>query len=161
MALVDIGDHRSPTKIPDITAPAVKSGETPSDAPIVIEITPMVATVPKDVPVRTESSVFAKKMRTRKNSGRMRSDTKITISGIVPAARQLAVSIPIKRNVMRMPLTVRTPSSDISQTSLRPYPRKTAKPAKRRYPPASAYRMESPDATQKTRSAPNNRSTTA
>ena len=91
----------------------------------------------------------------------MRSDTKITISGIVPAARQLAVSMPIKRNVMRMPLTVRTPSIDISQTSLRPYPRKTAKPAKRRYPPASTYRMESPDATQKTRSALNNRSTTA
>ena len=55
-ALVDTGEHLSPKKIPDITAPPVSTGESPSAFPAVIEITPMVAALPNDVPVRNDTS---------------------------------------------------------------------------------------------------------
>ena len=47
MALVDSGEHRSPTKIPDKIAPPVIHGLMPMVLAMVMQTTPIVAEVPK------------------------------------------------------------------------------------------------------------------
>ena len=62
-------------------------------------MTPMVALVPKAVPVRTETAQFKRNVMSRKIEGRIRAEALRTIREIVPAARQKAVSTPISTNV--------------------------------------------------------------
>ena len=53
--------------------------------PMVLHMTPMVAAVPKDVPVSTEIRQFSKNAMSRKTAGRMARAAKHTMTGIVPA----------------------------------------------------------------------------
>ena len=60
-ALVLIGEHRSPQNAPEITAPPEIRIGMPILLAIVIHITPIVADVPKAVPVRNETKAHSKK----------------------------------------------------------------------------------------------------
>ncbi len=59
-ALVETGDMRSPTYAPERMAPPMSTGSTPIVTPIVMQITPMVAAVPNDVPVSSESRALSR-----------------------------------------------------------------------------------------------------
>ena len=60
-ALVLIGEHLSPQKAPEITAPPEKRIGIPILFAMVIHITPIVAEVPNAVPVRNEIRAQSKK----------------------------------------------------------------------------------------------------
>jgi len=68
-ALVDTGEHLSPKNMPDNTAPPVKTGLTFIAAPKDAQITPIVAALPKDVPVSIDIPLFNKKVIRRKTDG--------------------------------------------------------------------------------------------
>jgi hypothetical protein len=108
-ALVDTGEHPSPKKAPDKTAPPVSIGLTPIVEPMEAQITPIVAEVPKDVPVRTESPLLRRKVIRRKTDGLIRVEALETIKGIVPEALQRAVITPIRIKVINILLTVLIP----------------------------------------------------
>lgn len=116
-ALVDTGEQRSPKKTPERIAPPVSTGETSMAVPIAAQMTPIVAAVPKEVPVRTEITQLSRKVISRKIEGRIRSAAWQTIKGTVPAARQSAVITPISRKVNRIFQTVATPSQVIFASS--------------------------------------------
>lgn len=61
-ALVDMGDALSPKYAPDTIAPPRSTGSAPIAIPIVMLITPMVAAVPKAVPVSSETPQFSIKL---------------------------------------------------------------------------------------------------
>ena len=108
-ALVDTGEHLSPKKAPDKTAPPVSIGLTPIVEPMEAQITPIVAEVPKDVPVRTESPLLRRKVIRRKTDGRIRVEALETMKGMVPEALQRAVITPIRIKVIKILLTVLIP----------------------------------------------------
>ena len=108
-ALVDTGEHLSPKKAPDKTAPPVSIGLTPIVEPMEAQITPIVAEVPKDVPVRTESPLLRRKVIRRKTDGRIRVEALETMKGMVPEALQRAVITPIRIKVINILLTVLIP----------------------------------------------------
>ena len=68
-ALVDIGEQRSPKKAPPKIAPPRYTGLIPITLPILIVITPMVAAVPKEVQVKSESRQFKRNVITKKAPG--------------------------------------------------------------------------------------------
>ena len=74
------------------------------------QMTPMVAAVPKEVPVRTDTRQLSRKAIITNRAGWMSRAEKQTITGMVPACRHRAVSIPMSTKVMRMFFTVRMPS---------------------------------------------------
>jgi hypothetical protein len=115
-ALVDTGEHLSPKKAPDNTAPPVSIGLTPIVEPMEAQITPIVAEVPNDVPVRTESPLLRRKVIRRKMDGLIRVEALETIKGMVPEALQSAVITPIRIKVINILLTVLIPliAMDIS-----------------------------------------------
>ena len=69
IALLESGEHLSPKKQPEITAPPLITGLTPAVPAIVILITPIVAAVPNEVPVIKETRQFIKKMVTIRIDG--------------------------------------------------------------------------------------------
>ena len=85
----------------------------PMETAMVMEITPMVAAVPKAVPVRKETRQFKRKAISTSSDGRISSAAQQTMAGMVPAVRHRAVSSPIRRNSSRIFFTVRTPESAI------------------------------------------------
>ena len=97
-ALVDTGEHRSPKNTPDRTAPPTSTGFSPMAPEMLMQITPMVAAVPKAVPVRTDTPQFIKKAKSRKAEGWRNRTQMVMITAMVPQARQRAVSIPMNRN---------------------------------------------------------------
>mgnify|MGYP007066589739 CR=1 FL=1 len=119
---MDTGEHRSPKKIPDTTAPPVNSGFTPMADPMVIQTTPMVAAVPKDVPVSTETAQFNKKLSSKKPEGWISPAETAMISGMVPAPLHRAVRIPIRRKINRIRITVPRPDQDILRSEGTEYP---------------------------------------
>ena len=151
-ALVETGEQRSPKYTPESTAPPVSTMGTPMARPSAAQITPMVAAVPKDVPVSTESRQLSRNTMTRKHHGRMNPTAQQTIMGMVPAARQRAVSIPMSRKIVKILRTERTPPSASAPSSRHekpfflPYSRKRASPA------PSAHKMDAPSATQQSSS---------
>ena len=62
-ALVDTGEHLSPKYTPQIIAPPIGSGDRPMDTATLIQIVPIVAEVPKAVPVSTETIQFRRNVR--------------------------------------------------------------------------------------------------
>ena len=68
-ALVETGEQRSPKKTPDKTAPPTRSMGMFMAAAIVVQITPMVAAVPKAVPVRKETAQFRRKAISKNREG--------------------------------------------------------------------------------------------
>ena len=73
IALEDIGEQRSPKKIPDNMAPAVSSGFNPAAFEIIMQITPMVLLVPKEVPVKNDIIQHKRKVHNTKYLGLIRS----------------------------------------------------------------------------------------
>ena len=65
-ALDDIGDARSPKKIPESTAPPLKSGSKPSTSESIMQMTPTVPAVPKEVPVKKETTEQSKNVQRTK-----------------------------------------------------------------------------------------------
>ena len=61
IALVETGEQRSPKKIPARIAPPVYIEGIPLLSAMVIQITPMVAALPKEVPVRKETRQHRRK----------------------------------------------------------------------------------------------------
>ena len=70
-ALVDIGEQRSPKYMPEREAPPSRAGSIPMILPIVMQMTPIVAIVPKDVPVRNDTKQFRRKVMSKKTLGIM------------------------------------------------------------------------------------------
>ena len=66
IAIVDIGEVLSPTYIPDNTAPPTRASLSPIDFAITIHITPILAAVPKDVPIIIDIAEQSKKVATTK-----------------------------------------------------------------------------------------------
>ena len=60
--LVETGDQRSPKKAPAKIAPPTSMGLSPMVLAMVIHTTPMVAAVPKEVPVSTDTPQLSKKL---------------------------------------------------------------------------------------------------
>ena len=78
----------------------------------VIQMIPMVAAVPNDVPVKTETKAHRRKEKRIVNAGRQALVIWQMMKGIVPQARQEAVSIPIKMKVIRMVFMLKTEAKD-------------------------------------------------
>ena len=70
-ALVETGEHLSPKNTPDSTAPPASTGLIPMDSAIVMDITPTVAALPKEVPVRKDIRQLIRKTAPRNHSGRI------------------------------------------------------------------------------------------
>ena len=68
-ALVETGLQRSPKNTPDSTAPPTRVISSPMPAAMVEQITPMVAAVPKAVPVSTDTMALSKKVISKKICG--------------------------------------------------------------------------------------------
>ena len=68
-ALVDTGEHLSPKKMPERMAPPVRAGLMPRALPMVMHITPIVATLPNDVPVRKDIKEFMRNAAMRNHEG--------------------------------------------------------------------------------------------
>ena len=69
-ALVEKGEQRSPKNAPDRMAPPRSRGLVPAEIPMLMQMTPMVAEVPKEVPVSTEIPQQSRKETSRMTSGR-------------------------------------------------------------------------------------------
>ena len=111
-ALVETGEHLSPKYEPPKTAPPIITGSMPNDFAIVMQMTPIVADVPKAVPVKKDIAQHRRKVSITNISGLIIKEARLTITGIVPQARHNAVIIPISIKVMRMFLTVFMPLRD-------------------------------------------------
>ncbi len=96
--LVDTGEQLSPKKAPDIIALPAITGLTPIVWAMAIQIAPIVAAVPKDVPIRKDTKQFNKKARRIKIEGVISCTQYTTMVGIVPADLHRPVSTPI--NIM-------------------------------------------------------------
>ncbi len=116
-ALVETGEHLSPKYAPATMAPPVSKGETPRVCAIVLHITPIVAAVPKAVPVRKDKRQLSKKVISKNIDGEINFVDIETMTGIVPDVRQRAVMIPIRTNVKSMFLTVFIPEKVILKIS--------------------------------------------
>src|SRR5574344_2225403 len=68
-ALVDMGEQRSPKKAPPRMAPPRYTGLMPITLPILMVMTPIVAAVPKEVPVSRDNRQLSKKVITKKAPG--------------------------------------------------------------------------------------------
>ena len=100
-------------------------------------MTPMVAEVPKDVPVSTESRQFNRKVISTMMEGLISTEAQETSTGMVPAMRQRAVSMPMRRKVSSTFRAVNTPITAICRSSFQenpfvlPYSMKITRPAAR------------------------------
>ena len=80
-------------------------------------MTPMVAAVPKAVPVRRDMPQLSRKASSRKSGGQISSDAQQTMTAMVPQARHRAVKKPMRPKVMRTFFTVFTPVRHIVRIS--------------------------------------------
>ena len=65
-----------------------------------LQITPIVAAAPKAVPVKNEIRQFNKNVSSKKTAGCISLAARHTITEIVPASRQMTVSMPIRKKVL-------------------------------------------------------------
>jgi hypothetical protein len=158
-ALVETGEHLSPQNTPDKIAPPISTGFMLKASPIVIQMDPIVAAVPKAVPVRKESPQLSRNAITGKYWGTIRLLEYATIAGIVPLCLHKAVRTPISIKVMSTFLAVITPPTDILHNSLTENPFNKEYPANRTYPRMRAYSTEMPVTTQQSNMATNKSST--
>ena len=110
---MDTGEQRSPKNTPDSTAPPASTGLNPMAWAMLMQITPIVAAVPKAVPVRTDTPQFIQKAKSTKAEGWSTWTQAVMITAMVPQARQRAVSIPMNRNNSSTFRTVLMPFQDI------------------------------------------------
>lgn len=108
---------------------------------MVPQMTPMVAAVPKAVPVRTERRQLSRKVMSRKTAGRMALAAKETMTGIVPACRHRAVSRPMRRKLSSTFLAELMPERENRRTSRREWPRRRLYSRKKTNPASMAQRM--------------------
>ena len=71
-ALDDMGEQRSPKKLPERMAPPVRRGLRPAALEMSIQMTPMVLAVPKEVPVRKDMAEHRRKVQSTKYLGFIR-----------------------------------------------------------------------------------------
>ena len=152
-ALVETGEHLSPQNTPDNIAPPITTGSILNASPMVIQIEPIVAAVPKAVPVRNDRAQLSRNAITGKNWGTIRVLEYETIAGIVPLCLHNAVSIPISINVMRTFRAVFIPFTDICANSPRENPLAKEYTANSTYPNMRAYSTDTPVTTQQSRIA--------
>ena len=116
--------------MPERIAPPIQNGSSSIARPIAIQITPIVAPVPKEVPVRIDTIQLRRNAITRNADGDTSFDDQHTITAIVPDARHSAVIKPISPKIISIFRTVLTPDSDIFPSSarlcfrIRPYAQK-------------------------------------
>lgn len=77
-------------------APPSTAGSTPADCPIVAHITPMVAAVPNDVPIRKETTLQLIRAMSTNVAGVKKPAARETRAEMVPLARYRPVSMPMK-----------------------------------------------------------------
>ena len=146
--LVDTGEQRSPKKAPDMIAPPAITGLTPIVWAMAIQIAPMVAAVPKAVPIRKDTRQFNKKARRIKMDGVISCTQYTTMVGIVPADLHKPVSTPINTIVSSTFFTVLIPCRHISAVSFRENPFFRLYAENSSSPPTKAYKTGIPKATQ-------------
>ena len=125
-----MGDQRSPKKAPASAAPPASSSGTPIPEAIETQMEPIVAAVPKDVPVMTETRQQSRKVMRTKRDGVARGTAYATIAGMTPAARQSPVRMPTVRSMPRMRRMGRMPCQHIASTSPGAWPERHAQPQK-------------------------------
>ena len=92
---------------------------------MLMQITPIVAADPKEVPVRSEIRQQSQKQITTIRSGRItRVDAQMMVA-MAPQARHTAVSIPMSMKVIRMFFTDRMPVSDTASRRKARFPRES------------------------------------
>ena len=116
-ALVETGEHLSPKKAPDKTAPPTKLISIPMLVAKTPQMPPIVAAVPKAVPVSMDTQQFNKNVITKKLAGFIKGYTKQTITEIVPEQRHKAVSTPINKKVIKIFFTVFIPIKQSTKSS--------------------------------------------
>ena len=121
-ALEDMGEQRSPKKLPERTAPPVRAGSRPAALDISMQITPMVLAVPNEVPVRKDIMEHRRNVHSTKNLGSINPMAWYRIKGMVPQVRQMDVREPISTKMIRIFLTFPMPSPSMEQVSLTEYP---------------------------------------
>ena len=89
----------------------------PIETPTLTLMVPIVAAVPKAVPVSTDTPQFKRNVISSMISGRMRSTAQQMMNGSVPHARQSAVRMPMIGNVNSTPDAVFTPAPTIPKSS--------------------------------------------
>ena len=70
-ALEDMGEQRSPKKLPERMAPPVRKELKPAAFDMSMHMTPMVLAVPKEVPVRKDMEEHRRKVQSTKYLGCM------------------------------------------------------------------------------------------
>jgi len=116
--------------------------------PIVIQMTPTVATVPKADPVSTETKQLIRKTTSIKIDGIKNEVDSSIIIGMVPAARQIAVIMPIRTKISNIPLTCLMPSYEKRIIFLKENPLINPYEKNRIKPNAKANKMEKLNRTQ-------------
>ena len=112
-ALVETGEQRSPKRTPESIAPPAITGFMFIEYAIVMQMTPIVAAEPKDVPIRNETPQQRRNVISTKTLGFMSFTADEMMNGIVPLALHDAVSIPTMRKTIRTFFAVLTPSKII------------------------------------------------
>ena len=122
------------------------------------QMTPMVAAVPKEVPVRKETAAQRRKEASTIHCGPQKGTARLTMAGMVPQARHRAVMTPMRRKMKSTLRTVFTPFHAMRSIS-RAVCRRRPQAKKRMNPRSSAQRIDSPDARQAARDAAKRAST--
>lgn len=100
--------------------------------PTLAQMTPMVAAVPRAVPVKTETAQLSRNATRRNECGTMACAARYTIMGMAPEARHMAVMMPIRPKTISRFLTLQTPWNDMRTTFATPWPLYTPYPTKRK-----------------------------
>ena len=68
-ALLDMGEQRSPKKLPLRMAPAMRASLVPIALPTAMQTTPVVAAAPKELPIRNDITAQSRKLATTSVAG--------------------------------------------------------------------------------------------
>ena len=102
--------------MPLMTAPAVTASFRPAVRASNMKMTPSVLTVPMEVPSKRLSKVHSRNTHRGKYVGFTSGSVLLIMNGMVPLARQTAVSMPIRPKMSRMLLTCRMPANSMAAT---------------------------------------------
>ena len=116
-ALLDMGEHWSPMKLPLMMAPPTSMGLAPTELAMVMQMTPVVAEAANELPVSTDMTQHRRNVAGTSVAGvTIRTDQQV-IAGMVPAARHEAVRAPMRAKSTNTDATSESPRADIRAKS--------------------------------------------
>lgn len=124
--------------------PAVSIGFSPAVLEIIMQMTPIVLLVPKEVPVKNDIMQHKRNVHNTKYFGSIKPTEWYRIKGIVPPTRQLAVRQPISTKIMIIFPTRAMPLINNLNTFPGVRPFFTAYQEKQNIPNSNAYKSSVP-----------------